>query len=165
MVDSGATGLFMNERFAKENGLVRRQLKKPLQVFNIDGTLNHSGSIREFAPMAITVDGHKHWVDFLITDLGKENLILGLPWLRRVNPEVDWAKGLLSIKMHQVTIEEVPDREGEAGGGTTIGGGILEDTRDNSEMVTVTGEKTGEELTEPVLEDGDKLPQICVDAL
>ena len=84
-----------------------------MKVYNIDGTLNHSGSIREFAPIAITVDGHKHWVDFLITDLGKENLILGLPWLRRVNPEVDWTKGLLSIKTHRVTVEEIPDREGD----------------------------------------------------
>ena len=100
MVDSGATGLFMNEQFAKENGLCQLQLKRLLKVYNIDGTLNHSGSIREFAPMVITVDSHKHWVDFLITDLEKENLILGLLWLRRVNPKVDWTKGLLSIKMH-----------------------------------------------------------------
>ena len=98
MVDSGATGLFMSRRFAEEKGLRRLRLKKPIQVFNIDGTLNQSGSIEEFAQLAIMVDGHKHWVDFLITDLGGENVILGLPWLRRLNPEVDWAKGLLSIR-------------------------------------------------------------------
>ena len=57
-------------------------------------------SIREFVQLAITVDGHKHWVDFLITNLGQEDVILGLPWLRKLNPEVDWTKGLLSIMTH-----------------------------------------------------------------
>jgi hypothetical protein len=28
---------------------------------------------------------------------GKENLILGLPWLREVNPIVDWQKGTLTF--------------------------------------------------------------------
>ena len=49
MVDSGATGLFMSRRFVEEKGLRRLQLRKPLQVFNIDGTLNQAGSIQEFA--------------------------------------------------------------------------------------------------------------------
>lgn len=82
MVDSGATGLFTSRKFAIEKGIQRFLLRKPIQVFNIDGTLNRSGSISEFVRLAITVDGHKHWVDILITELGGEDLILGLPWLR-----------------------------------------------------------------------------------
>lgn len=37
-------------------------------------------------------------MDFLITNLGGEDLIPGLPWLRKVNPEIDWEKGRLSVK-------------------------------------------------------------------
>ena len=48
MIDSGATGLFMSKHFASEKGIRQFQLRKPIQVFNIDGTLNQSGSIREF---------------------------------------------------------------------------------------------------------------------
>ena len=70
MVDSGATGLFMSRRFVEEKGLRRLRLRKPIQVFNIDGTLNQAGSIQDFVSLAITVDGHRHWVDFLVTDLG-----------------------------------------------------------------------------------------------
>ena len=128
MVDSGATGLFTSNEFVKANNLRRLRLRKPISVHNIDGTLNQAGSIEEFVQLAITVDNHKHWVDMLITDLGGESVILGLPWLRKLNPEIDWSKGLLSIRTRSVTIEEVPDFEGRAVGGTTIGGGILEDT-------------------------------------
>jgi len=129
MVDSGATGLFMNRQFAEAKGVKRLRLLKPIQVFNIDGTPNQAGSIQEFARLAMTVDGHKHWVDFLITDIGGEDLILGLPWLRRLNPTIDWSKGLLSLRPKQVSMEEVPDYEGQAIGGTTTGEWLIEDSR------------------------------------
>lgn len=44
-------------------------------------------------------------VEFLITDLSIEDIILGLPWLRRVNPGVDWETGRVEVK------EEVMDYE------------------------------------------------------
>ena len=164
MVDSGATGLFTSNEFVKANNLRRLRLRKPISVHNIDGTHNQAGSIEEFVQLAITVDNHKHWVDMLITDLGGESVILGLPWLRKLNPEIDWSKGLLSIRTRSVTIEEVPDFEGRAVGGTTIGGGILEDTREEIKEE----EKRTEEASEVVLADMDsetetgKLLQICV---
>ena len=37
------------------------------------------------------------WEEFLVTDLGPEEVVLGLPWLRKVNPEIDWAEGTLSL--------------------------------------------------------------------
>src|SRR5215469_13744083 len=165
MIDSGATGLFMSRQYAEEQGFRRLRLKKPIQVFNIDGTLNQAGKIQEFVQLAITVDSHKHWVDILVTDLGGEELILGLPWLRRINPEIDWSKGLMSVKKQRVTIEEVPDREGEAVGGTTIYGGILEDSRDDplkEEEISGVDEET--ERSEVTILEGEeeKLPKICV---
>ena len=164
MVDSGATGLFTSNEFVKANNLRRLRLRKPISVHNIDGTLNQAGSIEEFVQLAITVDNHKHWVDMLITDLGGESVILGLPWLRKLNPEIDWSKGLLSIRTRSVTIEEVPDFEGRAVGGTTIGGGILEDTREEiKEEEMRTEEVSGVGLADMDLEmETGKLPQICV---
>ena len=34
---------------------------------------------------------------FLVTDLGKEQMILGLPWLKEYNPKIDWATGMIDI--------------------------------------------------------------------
>ncbi|KIK49771.1 hypothetical protein GYMLUDRAFT_108140, partial [Collybiopsis luxurians FD-317 M1] len=45
--------------------------------------------------------------DFLVTNLGGEDIILGLPWLRKINPEVDWEKGRLSVKPQKLVKEEV----------------------------------------------------------
>ena len=163
MVDSGATGLFMDKRFADREGLRRLRLKKPLPVYNIDGTLNQSGSITEFVQIAITVDGHKHWADFLVTDLGQEDLILGLPWLRRTNPEVDWSKGLLSMKARRATVEELPDEEERVVGGVISGDGIIEEIREEDSKVQELEVKEELEAPDsPETEKEEKAPRICV---
>ena len=40
LLDSGATGLFMDTTFAKEKGFKMEKLKKPLLVRNVDGMAN-----------------------------------------------------------------------------------------------------------------------------
>jgi hypothetical protein len=37
------------------------------------------------------------WQQFLVTELGPEDLVLGLPWLRNINPEIKWTKGTMKI--------------------------------------------------------------------
>jgi hypothetical protein len=115
MVDCGATGLFLDHDFVKRNRITTHLLRHPLQLFNIDGTLNDQGSITHFARLELTVDEYTGWTDFLVCGLGGEDIILGLPWLREVNPLIDWRKGTLYAPRSQVvrsaTIEEVPDED------------------------------------------------------
>ena len=40
LLDSGATGLFMNTKFAKEKEFKLERLKNPLLVRNMNGTIN-----------------------------------------------------------------------------------------------------------------------------
>ena len=40
LVDSGATGLFMDTAFVKEKGFRMERMKKPLLVKNVDGSVN-----------------------------------------------------------------------------------------------------------------------------
>lgn len=71
-------------------------------------------------------------------------------------------KGLLSIKLGVVTVEDVPDRESEAISGTTSREGVLEDSRDNpvEESQTKTVEEADTQLKE-TLEGEDKAPRLC----
>jgi len=45
LLDSGATGLFMDTTFAREKGFKMEKLKNPLLVRNVDGTVNAGGAI------------------------------------------------------------------------------------------------------------------------
>ena len=109
MIDSGATGIFINEKMVNEHQLHRRLLKDPLRVSNIDGTTNSAGLLTHFIRMNITVGAHASEIDMLVTNIGPKALILGLPWLKDVNPDVDWAFGEMTISCDSDTASLEPE--------------------------------------------------------
>jgi len=93
LLDSGATGMFMNKKFAEGNGIAMQLLDKPIRVYNVDGTLNQGGSITHEVTLMLLHKGHKEKAVFEVCDLGKSTDIIGLTWLRKHNPEIDWKTG------------------------------------------------------------------------
>lgn len=59
-------------------------------MFNVDGLPNEAGFIREIVDVTLCYQKHSKRVQFAVTKLGKEKVILGYTWLRKHNPEVDW---------------------------------------------------------------------------
>uniref|UniRef100_A0A0W0GD21 Uncharacterized protein n=1 Tax=Moniliophthora roreri TaxID=221103 RepID=A0A0W0GD21_MONRR len=93
LLDSGAGGLFMSPEKASELGLEQTKLPHRIKVFNVDGTANKTAWITRSVTATYTV-GTKRLTDtFFISGLGSEEVILGLPWLRKYNPSVDWTTG------------------------------------------------------------------------
>ncbi|KAG5719992.1 hypothetical protein E4T56_gene6909 [Termitomyces sp. T112] len=70
LLDSGATGLFLDTNYVQQHCLTTCPLSCPIPVYNVDGMLNEAGSIH----------------------LGKQDMILGFTWLCEHNPEIDWTK-------------------------------------------------------------------------
>jgi len=97
LLDSGATGLFMDTTFAKEKGFKIEKLKKPLLVRNVDRMTNVGGAITHQVECNMFFKGHVERARMNIYNLGKTELILGMPWLAAHNPEIDWEKG--EVKM------------------------------------------------------------------
>jgi len=97
LLDSGATGLFMDTTFAKEKGFKMEKLKRPLLVKNVDGIVNAWGAITHQVECNIFFKGHVERARMDICNLGKTELILGMPWLVAHNPEINWKKG--EVKM------------------------------------------------------------------
>lgn len=89
LLDCGATGLFIDTEYVRKNRLTVRTLARPIPVYNVDGTLNEAGAIRGIVDVVLRYKGHTERVQFAVTGLGKQNLILGYTWLREHNPEVD----------------------------------------------------------------------------
>jgi len=97
LLDSGATGLFMDTTFTKEKRFKIEKLKKPLLVRNVDGTTNAGGAITHQVECNMFFKGHVERARMDIYNLGKIELILEMPWLAAHNPEIDWEKG--EVKM------------------------------------------------------------------
>lgn len=90
MIDSGASTLFINQQLVENLKIQTRKLENPIPLFNIDGTKNKAGQIMEVAPLRLTIGNVTEYWEFVVTKLGPENLILGIEWLRKMNPSIDW---------------------------------------------------------------------------
>jgi len=97
LLDSGAMGLFMDMTFAKEKRFKMEKLKKPLLVRNVDGTVNAGGAIMHQVECNMFFKGHVERARMDVCNLGKTEVILGMPWLVAHNLEIDWEKG--KVKM------------------------------------------------------------------
>lgn len=59
LVDSGATGMFVDEQFVKEQGWNLDEVSRPIPIFNIDGTLNASGNVKHTIDLVLEIQGHR----------------------------------------------------------------------------------------------------------
>jgi len=97
LVDCGATGDFIDEGFVERSKIPTRNLSQPIPVFNVDGSPNEAGSITKVADMIMTYKGHSERILLAVTQLGKQDTILGMTWLKKHNPEIDFTTG--SVKL------------------------------------------------------------------
>ena len=82
MIDSGAMGLFIHQNFVDKHHISTRPLLHPITLYNINGTPNTAGRITHSAQLLSTIDNNQPQpLEYLVTNLGTENIILGLPWL------------------------------------------------------------------------------------
>jgi hypothetical protein len=103
-LDCGATGKFIDQSYAKRQGLELEDLENPIKVYNVDGTLNKRGTIKHYVDLIIQIHGRTCKERFLVTGLGKQKIILEFPWLKKMNPIINWEKGTLEWRPYKVTI-------------------------------------------------------------
>ena len=97
MVDSGASTVFIHPRFVQENKIRTHRLAQPIALFNIDGTPNGIGHIEKVSMVEMVIGDHREKAVFTMADIGPEDVIIGIDWLRKHNPEVDWEQGTLRL--------------------------------------------------------------------
>jgi hypothetical protein len=109
-VDSGATDNFMHLNFAKTMGLGMKALTNPKKIFNIDNTTNKSGMITHYLDLNVVTKGINKEMQFLITNIGREDILLGYPWLATFEPKFDWRSATMSPQFMLVIISSINPR-------------------------------------------------------
>jgi len=97
LLDSGATGCFVDKSWALDRRLQLSKLVKPVPVLNVDGTRNQEGDITHYVLLTIVIGKHAEKLWCAVTCLGKVPLILGHTWLRKHNPDIDWVSGRVNL--------------------------------------------------------------------
>jgi len=97
LLDSGTTEMFMDRGMAARHGFKLQKLERPIAIRNIDGTNNSGGAITHQVECNVFYKGHVERMRMDVCDLGKMEVILGIPWLAAHNPEINWETG--EVKM------------------------------------------------------------------
>ena len=117
MIDSGATALFIHQKFVDTHQIRTHQLPQPIGLQNINGTSNQAGAITHFVRLRLTIGTNSDETEFLVTDIGSEKVILGLPWLKKVNPKIDWVMGELELpgdeELNTPLFNRIPGNRGQ----------------------------------------------------
>ncbi len=90
MVDSGATGNFIDTQTAAENGFRTLVRRTPYQLLLVDGDAigSNKGMVtHQTEPLTMKIlRGHTEEIQFDLVTMGTHAVILGMPWLRLHNP-------------------------------------------------------------------------------
>jgi len=97
LLDSGATELVMSSEFARKQGFKLKKLERLMQVRNVDGSFNKEGPIENMVEVNIYYQEHRERMEIDVIGGQKWKVILGMLWLARYNPEIDWRTG--EVKM------------------------------------------------------------------
>ena len=116
LLDSGASTVFINRHFVDQHSLPTYLFRHPIPLYNIDGSINKAGSITHYVDFVLEIGDHKHHQIMAITDIDDQDVIIGIDWLRKHNPNIDWKNGTVTLsrcpptcKMHQPeVITETP---------------------------------------------------------
>ena len=77
LLDSGATGSFIDRDFICSKGINTWTLSCNIPVFNVDGSPNEAGQISEVIDILLCYKTHSKRMLLTISRLGKQSLILG----------------------------------------------------------------------------------------
>ena len=105
LVDSGATDNFIHPKTVRQLRLKTMPLEQPKRLFNVDDTQNKSGEVTHYVKLEVATHQRCQPMNFLVSDIRKEDIILGYPWLVAFEPCFQWGKGKLDPAYLPITCQ------------------------------------------------------------
>lgn len=101
LIDSGSTGNFMSPQTVSKMRVVTELKEEPYELTLIDGNPIEiaKGTIAcetTVCTMAIGTN-HQEEIRFDLAPLGRHMVVLGMPWIKKHNPSVDWVQETLKF--------------------------------------------------------------------
>ena len=95
--NSGAIGMFIDRNIVARYRFQLQKLERLVQVRNVNDTNNSTGAITHQVEVNMYYKGYVERMRIDVCDLGKTDVILGMPWLQVHNPEINWEMGEVKI--------------------------------------------------------------------
>ena len=97
LLDSSMIEMFMDRKIAARHGFRLQKLERPVIVRNIDSINNNREAIIYQVEVNVYYKNYIERIRINTCDLGRTDVILGIPWLQAHNPEINWK--IKEIKM------------------------------------------------------------------
>ena len=78
LLDSGVTGLVMSSKFIKKQEFKLKRLERPINMRNMNGSLNKEEPIEHTVEVNIYYQGHRERMEINVIDRQKWTVILGM---------------------------------------------------------------------------------------
>ncbi len=111
LVNSGATDNFISKNLLHRLKIGYLPVETPIKIWNVDGTHNQDGAISHFTDLQVCMGTETKVLRFLITNLGRDEVILGYPWLTTFEPIIHWKDATLDKKCQPVVISSLKPEE------------------------------------------------------
>jgi len=89
LLNSDATGMFMDKQTMAKHRFKLQKLERAIAIRNVDSTNNSGGAITHQVECNVYYKGHMERMRMDMCNLGKTEVILGIPWLAAHNPEIN----------------------------------------------------------------------------
>ena len=95
LIDSGATGNFIKKSVAQKLGIVTN----PTKAIKIVHMANKGTEVVDSTAtnMPYKIGDYQAQANFDLIPLAYHDVILGILWLRKINPQINWAKDVITI--------------------------------------------------------------------
>ena len=106
LLDTGADIVLIHQKFVNQHQLSTVRLPRPLNLTNADGSANKAGQVTHRVEGNFIIKGTSLPTHWYVADIGKEDIIFGVPWVRSYNPTINWATGKISFNNKQIVQQQ-----------------------------------------------------------
>ena len=111
IIDCGTTGSFINPELVALAEFPIKKLDQQVKAYHVDRTTNSKGNIIWETNVNLQFPKHRENIKLMVLNLGRKQIILGMPWLKKWNPVINWINKRISIPRLIGRRDVVPSRE------------------------------------------------------
>ncbi|CEL54634.1 Retrotransposable element Tf2 155 kDa protein type 2 OS=Schizosaccharomyces pombe (strain 972 / ATCC 24843) GN=Tf2-7 PE=4 SV=1 [Rhizoctonia solani AG-1 IB] len=111
LIDSGASTNFISPKTVEQLRIPTITLEQPRTVTMLDGSNPRTGKIWKKVILDFTLDHRQMTHEFLVSPIGHHSAILGIKWLEREQPDIDWSLRQLSFPIPHSKIAYIAQEE------------------------------------------------------
>jgi hypothetical protein len=105
MIDCGATENVIDKKYAEQVGIPLDKKKIPQRVLAVNGREVASSPVTHDTTVELTTNNYQTMIKLYCITISNSPIILGLPWLKKHNPKINWREGKVMFDSDKYTKE------------------------------------------------------------